>query len=350
MFITSNNYADFADLIYSQTIHSDEYRLIENKKTVVINETKNALFEATTYKLIEFEIENNTIIYCDTDQLNNLFSLLRKKDTINNIILISSQSDTPITESLYLKKPLSIKKWYSSNVNCPKEDLIPIPLGISNKFSKKNLTETNLENIPNKFFIEDREIKMYVNFNENTNYKERSKLLKLFSKEDWCKVRNSNLDNATYLDDIKRYSFVLCPWGNGTETHRLWETLYLGSIPITKKHPTYDKCHDLPILFVDSYDDINLELLKNFHKDFENFNFDLSKLSIDYWLNDIQNNSKANDYSNENGIVIKESKISLLFYKNKFRLTRNINSRYKKIRYYVRKLGKLYFKFAKKQD
>jgi hypothetical protein len=37
-----------------------------------------------------------------------------------------------------------------------------------------------------------------------------------------------------YLQSIRQHDFILCPRGNGRDTHRLWETLYLGSIPIVK--------------------------------------------------------------------------------------------------------------------
>ena len=30
------------------------------------------------------------------------------------------------------------------------------------------------------------------------------------------------------------FKFVACPRGNGTDTHRFWETLYRGSIPVVK--------------------------------------------------------------------------------------------------------------------
>ena len=37
-----------------------------------------------------------------------------------------------------------------------------------------------------------------------------------------------------------------------------------GSIPITKNHTTFSNFSDLPILFVDSYEDINKELLETY--------------------------------------------------------------------------------------
>ena len=59
-----------------------------------------------------------------------------------------------------------------------------------------------------------------------------------------------------YHDSLKNYRFVLCPWGNGIDTHRIWETLYSGNIPVTKQHHTFSTSQELPIIFVDSYEEI----------------------------------------------------------------------------------------------
>ena len=59
-----------------------------------------------------------------------------------------------------------------------------------------------------------------------------------------------------YKHDLERFVFVLCPWGNGFDTHRIWETLYSGSIPVIKKHKTFEYLEGLPALFIDNYEDL----------------------------------------------------------------------------------------------
>ena len=65
-----------------------------------------------------------------------------------------------------------------------------------------------------------------------------------------------NLEKMKYKHDLERFVFVLCPWGNGFDTHRIWETLYSGSIPVIKKHKTFEYLEDLPALFIDNYEDL----------------------------------------------------------------------------------------------
>ena len=91
---------------------------------------------------------------------------------------------------------------------------------------------------------------MYVNFNSNTYFSEREALYEKFKNFDWVVVQNSNLSKENYLTELSKYKFSLSPWGNGVDTHRVWESLYVGTIPSTKYHHTFSTSKDLPILFV----------------------------------------------------------------------------------------------------
>ena len=46
--------------------------------------------------------------------------------------------------------------------------------------------------------------------------------------------------------------------------------------------------NDLPILFVDNYDDISIEYLNQIYIEFQNKSFNLDKLSLSYWKDKIK--------------------------------------------------------------
>ena len=84
----------------------------------------------------------------------------------------------------------------------------------------------------------------------------------------------------------------MCPTGNGPDSHRLWETLYLGSIPIVKRRDNYIFYEDkLPIVFVDDYNEINKEFLVQKYLEIknklENSFYNLEMLNFQYWKNKI---------------------------------------------------------------
>lgn len=58
----------------------------------------------------------------------------------------------------------------------------------------------------------------------------------------------------------------LCPSGMGWDTYRAWESLMMGSIPILERYFRQDGFYkafdDLPVLWVDHYDNVTPTLLE----------------------------------------------------------------------------------------
>lgn len=132
----------------------------------------------------------------------------------------------------------------------------------------------------------EKQIIVYMNFTVQTHKNLRSGLIDHFSKFPWVYWENSDLSingRLRYLDNIKKSKFVLCPRGNGLDTHRLWETLYLGSIPIIERYRTHDICEDLPVLFVDRWEDLNEHYLNKKYDEIINKEYNLQKLKMSYW-------------------------------------------------------------------
>jgi hypothetical protein len=74
-----------------------------------------------------------------------------------------------------------------------------------------------------------------------------------------------------YLDTLAMSKFCICPEGNGIDTHRLWEALYMKSIPILRKCAFTDilVAASIPCVLVDSWTDINISTLP----DYDSFDF-----------------------------------------------------------------------------
>jgi hypothetical protein len=64
------------------------------------------------------------------------------------------------------------------------------------------------------------------------------------------------------MDQILRHRFVLCPPGNGVDTHRMWEALVAGAIPVVLRSQAMKPFESLPILFVEDYREVTIELLE----------------------------------------------------------------------------------------
>ena len=86
-----------------------------------------------------------------------------------------------------------------------------------------------------------------------------------------------------YENLLEEHSFVFCPEGNGPDTHRLWETLYLGKVPIVKTSSWNRNFRDLPIMFVNSLLDAKKEIRNSFISRELTYEFNTQKLNTSYW-------------------------------------------------------------------
>lgn len=327
------NFSKSSDLIYSEIVPNEEYSKMEKSDKLLLTQTD----EFTLYRLKTFEIKENQTIFCNTVTVNSLFKQLKKAKDIKNIKLITHQSDISITEDLFSKKPQCIEKWYSVNVQFKNSNLIPIPLGIANFFQKKYLNTSNYPNSNMSLNI-NKNAKMYLNFQKNTNLSERENLLTRFENKEWVTIEEPNLSIEKYIERLGMHTFVLCPWGNGVDTHRLWEALYNGNIPITKYHQTFDQVKSLPILFVESYTEITKDLLVRHLSNYKEIDYNLNLLNLGTWMEQILKNDNS---INGNTERFRENSLYSIYSRIKFKIVSRINSKIKIIKYLLKQILKL---------
>ena len=86
---------------------------------------------------------------------------------------------------------------------------------------------------------------------------------------------NIKLSKEEYFKELKRHKYAICPRGNGLDTHRLWECLYLDVIPIMLKSDSTN-ISGLPIIYLDKWEDLG-NLTNKF------INQQLSKISMSFY-------------------------------------------------------------------
>jgi len=232
------------------------------------------------------------IFYCKTDYTWQFLKFAEKIP--NDFIVVSHNSDHSITKEIsdYIDSNLpNMKMWFGQNIDCINERIQSIPIGLENtknwtKFSKSDLlyywSTKNI--VPSKL--------AYANFSLWTNPNERNRCHELVKNSKF--ITNRCLHSVfqdeyeNWINEVLEHKYVLCPRGNGIDTHRFWETLYLGRIPITLRNHNTRFYEKLPVLLVDDWSEITEELLINkldFFSNKTNFDFDLLKMN--YWKNKI---------------------------------------------------------------
>jgi len=347
--LTSYNFARECDIVYSEAVTNKQFEVLGIKDVTIMsksNKEKNHVAEsALLYKKKFFNIQENDVIFSNLSLVPDLFRLLKEQNELKNIILVTSQTDIKVDKELFNLKPNCISKWYSINVDFEDENLIPIPLGLSNDYSPKNILSKDI-----KFFPIFKEYNysptLYLNFQVNTNKLERTGLYNAFNNLIWAEKDSPNLSLLNYQNKLSESKFVLCPIGNGLDTHRVWESLYLGSIPVIKKHLTYSTTSNLPVLITDDFTNINKETLTNFLEDMEDKEFESERLKVSYWMKIIRKNQSPTDGSRN--VTIQESAVATFLSVFKFKLTNFIEKYTKKIYYYLKKAIEITSKIYRK--
>jgi hypothetical protein len=207
----------------------------------------------------------------------------------NATLIISGHSDYGITDKeVDFYNP---RVWYTINKQTKK--VFSLPLGITNNTNESHLHGIygNVDSMI-QVMNEKKQYKnlVYMNFNISTYPQERQTVFNLFQDKEWVTkgvIENTLEGRTRFLRELKNHTFALCPRGGGVDTHRLWETLYMGSIPIVKKDLALIDFEDLPICFINEWDEVTQEFLENEKQRILSRDWNMQKLKVSYWIEKI---------------------------------------------------------------
>lgn len=205
---------------------------------------------------------------------------------------VCGHSDFPINDELVDTYPTG--SWWGVNAESTRAN--GLPLGITN-----NTDETACHRVFGNVDImvevakEPKCLKnlVYANF-VVASHVSRGPLMEFAKSQSWITVGGVDTSmegRRAFLREVRNHKFVLCPPGGGVDTHRLWETLYMGSIPIVKRDPVHAAWQDLPILFVDSWDEVTLERLTLEAARIEGSTWNMEKLKVGYWIQKVRDST-----------------------------------------------------------
>jgi hypothetical protein len=94
---------------------------------------------------------------------------------------------------------------------------------------------------------------------------------------------SAGADFENYLVALREHKFALSPPGRGLDTHRTWEALMVGTIPIVIRSPLDILYDQLPVLIIDDWSIITPEYLEQRWQEFQKGTYDFSRLYAPYW-------------------------------------------------------------------
>jgi hypothetical protein len=223
----------------------------------------DSIYWADEKPFASMDFRGGQIVFCKIDEVMRFFEKLRL--TRRRVILVTRQGCLPCDVFRQKFLPGNVAHWFATNVTQAHPRITALPLGLGSPSSPTTLTagaisEARRESRP-------REKWLYVNFRPETNPAVRGPLFEMFQSrnEDWVTFQppQDRGSNAGFLGAIMEHRFVLCPPGNGVDTHRMWEVLLAGAIPVVLRSQAMTPFESLPILFVDDYREVTQAFLQN---------------------------------------------------------------------------------------
>src|SRR4051794_34561072 len=183
--------------------------------------------------------------FCKTDFLGEFFAESRPH---GDFVLVSHNSDHPITEEWlpHLADP-ALRVWFAANVELEHPKLRPIPLGVANPswpHGDEDVLRRLRDSPPPRTRLFD------VSFSPETNPGERSSCVEHTGLEP-----EPRLPFPEYAARLASAYFCISPRGHGLDTHRTWEALYLGTVPVVTRSAVTDAHPDLPAIVLREWSD-----------------------------------------------------------------------------------------------
>jgi len=181
--------------------------------------------------------------------------------------------------------PENVVRWFAVNPMIMDERIQGIPLGIGKDASDETYDAK-------RYSEKEKKNWLYINWQNYTVERQQIKNYFHMAKFEWTTVVNEPKDFKEYLDELSAHTYALCPEGNGIDSYRILECIYLGVIPIVLKSPTTDYMSDLPILIVDSLHDVYLENLEAKHEEVKSKMGNLNMADLSFWKEEINSAKK----------------------------------------------------------
>ncbi len=238
------------------------------------------IFDETGINFAPEQVNRGSTIFVKTDYMDRFVQHYHPLIK-NPYILVTHNSDHPAPGPFpnLLEDP-KIIAWFGQNIeNYLHPKLHPIPIGLANRMwghGNPDIVNACRDTTLSKTTL------LYLNYSTGTYPAERSLVNHLFSSAPYCRVTSSR-NFRDYLLDLAQSQFVLSPRGNGLDSHRLWESLLMGSIPIVKTS-ALDAVYDgLPVLVVNQWEEITPELLQAKYTEISQTTWAQERLFLPYW-------------------------------------------------------------------
>jgi len=204
-------------------------------------------------------LRNESTVYVNGNLLVSLeqefLSCLSKRFEPLAAIVIGD-SDNPPSASFLKDIQKHCKLVACVNVSSSIKGVVPLPLGLESQRYRSAGQIRDFKKVPS-FSVASRSIGILVAWNDETNLKERILARREITRSNCC-LEMSRRVPARYIHALMRRTLLVpCPPGNGKDTHRFWESLYLGALPVVLKRDVIPAYSPYPYVAIEEWSELS---------------------------------------------------------------------------------------------
>ena len=217
---------------------------------VIQNQVQLSQFKNSFSKYLNVQPINS--LYVDSSLISELLSI-KFAPNLKIQFLIIANTDI-IVESRNIQSLLEVcQKIFCVNLLGRAERIFPLPVGLENQAYRSG---GKLKDFKKNYDVKanKRKYSFTVGWNDDTNINRKSVKDTLRYLPE-CLFLEERVTAKTLHKLYRKTLFVPSPRGNGPDSHRTWEAIYCGAVPVIKKS---DFVGDIswPIYLVDNWSDL----------------------------------------------------------------------------------------------
>lgn len=227
------------------------------------------------------------ITFCRSDLVNQLGNNHVKQN--HGHILIAGNGDFDFNNSASLPHGIFQTFYLQNSSISDNKKIFTLPIGVENLSLGINGLPKNL--VSNHDW-KKRSRKVMVGPFSPTHQERQELHKKAGDSEGVFQIVEGPISPGRFAKSMLQFRYVACPRGNGMDTHRFWEALYRGSVPVVKRSTWSESLLTLkiPLVVVEDWDE-TANAIEGFEKTFTGFNpKKIEALWIGYWRKKLAKN------------------------------------------------------------
>lgn len=247
-----------------------------------------------TNKVSVSKIQAGDIIFCNGDYVLEFSEKILGNVKVPLVVILGNSDRNHSTVSWVESEADPHHKFFVQNLLDEIPNCVPIPIGLENRHWQNVGRPSDFSRLPKR--VRSRTSRIMWSFTVRTNKPVR-KVAERDLRQNPLADNIGEVSPKAHRRALSNYSFVASPPGNGWDTHRSWEALYLGCIPIVLDSyfaRTFVE-KGLPLWIVKTYSELSGLTEVDLEKKYLELSAGLNSrlLWCDYWAETVNESSQS---------------------------------------------------------